>query len=119
LDALELVCQSFKDSEEPSHFEYEMVKLFLNNNLKSARTNFRQVSMIKLSKFLQRIKDTACRKLKGAKKLPQQERENSIRDQVSMVNWMITTVSASLYPGAPFAREHLSLQVFTKTSLYT
>ncbi len=108
LDALELLCQSAKETEEPSQFEIKMIKLFMANNMKSSHSNFRQTTVIKLGKFLQRLKDVVRKVAKPASKTTE---KSSI--MLQLVHWMVETIFSSLYPGVPYAREQLALQVYT------
>ena len=102
LDALELISVTCKETEAPSLFEVDMMKLFLLHNLKSAKSNFRSVSVVKFSKWLQRIKEVVKRVLKRKEPLPL---------CLSWVQWAWDVLVSNLYPGNPYSREQLVLSL--------
>eukprot|EP01114_Cavostelium_apophysatum_P016494 TRINITY_DN4702_c0_g1_i4.p1 TRINITY_DN4702_c0_g1~~TRINITY_DN4702_c0_g1_i4.p1 ORF type:complete len:1820 (-),score=442.98 TRINITY_DN4702_c0_g1_i4:21-5480(-) len=113
VDALELICISFKDTEEPSQFEREMVKSFLLFNLKTTSNRNRQETVVNIRKFLQRLKESTRQKSKEEKKQRNIVRtESAVYKAVDFVNWTCRVVQNSLYPGVPFARQHISLLIY-------
>lgn len=117
IDALELVITTAIETEEFSEFELEMVKSFLCFNLKSAEPNFRQETMALLLQFFRRLL-TSTRKLyvhrkQSKEKLNQLETDlKQISNRaISFVNWVTDRLIRGLYPGVPFARSYLCLQL--------
>jgi hypothetical protein len=81
-----------------------MMKLFLEHNLKSAKSNFRSVGVVKFTKWLQRLKEVVKRHFK--KRLSQTPPAS-----LHYVQWSYNTLIANIYPGNPFSREQLVLSL--------
>jgi len=113
IDALELVCNSFKETEAPTDFEREMLNLFLSQNLKATSTRIRNEAAIQIRLFLQRLKESTRKLQKEAKrKKKNDEALDIVNNAVSIVNSLCQTLVSSIYPGAPFAREQMALQFY-------
>ncbi|PRP78880.1 hypothetical protein PROFUN_01053 [Planoprotostelium fungivorum] len=104
IDALELVCISSKDTEEPSQFECDMVLLFLKENLKTSRHGFRQEALTRLKKFFVRLRDCTKKIIKKDVK--------AAKKSFDMMNEIISLLVFSLYPGSPFSRTCTALQLY-------
>lgn len=55
-DALDLICVGKKTTENPTYFEFDMMKYFIWINIKASTQALRQSAIPKIGKFLQRLK---------------------------------------------------------------
>lgn len=104
-DALEFVCWSPKETEEPSELELRLFKLFLSQNLKSSNPSFRQEVFMTVKKFLLRMRDSV-------KKRKRQKETKYLDGPSDLISWFNNQLFSNMYPGSPFARQQLSLQLF-------
>ncbi|XP_051772571.1 thyroid adenoma-associated protein isoform X1 [Ctenopharyngodon idella] len=111
MDALGLLCESHRSTEQLSRQEMELIRHFLPFNLNSQSPGVRQQTVSLLKKLLCRVKDSA--QLLQKRK---DQRENDKDQQVlnmyqEFLCWFCETLFQVLHPGASFSRCLMALHL--------
>eukprot|EP01133_Synstelium_polycarpum_P017967 gene17967-21440_t len=115
---LELVALSPKNTERPSRIEIDLLKRFLVLNLKASSPYIRNHTNSILDKFWLRMRESYAKVYRTSQPkggytptVVKDESYLSTDEVVDFINWCASLFVASLYPGAPYPRKMLPLDM--------
>eukprot|EP01133_Synstelium_polycarpum_P007771 gene7771-9116_t len=111
--ALELIALSPKNTERPSRLEISLVKRFLVLNLKTLSPYITNHTKSVLDRFWIRLRESYAKVFRSKSKPSQADQTTymSVQEVVDFINWCSSLFVAYLYPGAPFPRKMLPLEM--------
>ncbi|CAI2171104.1 524_t:CDS:10, partial [Funneliformis geosporum] len=129
IDALGLICESRKSTNEITSTEIKLLESFFKLNLNSTSPEFRQKLFGHLNKFFTRLRSNLYSQWKdyqsqmryvkshhGSKVqdagLEADQLKQKIDHSQEFLNWLIELLAASLYPGSSFQRVSSTLRIF-------
>ncbi|CAG8542666.1 17838_t:CDS:10 [Funneliformis caledonium] len=129
IDALGLICESRKSTNEITTTEIDHLKSFFKLNLNSTSPEFRQKLFGHLNKFFTRLRSNLYSQWKdyqsqmryvkshhGSKIQDAGLEANQLKQKIDnsqvFLNWLIELLAASLYPGSSFQRVSSTLRIF-------
>jgi hypothetical protein len=116
-EAFAVVCMSSKSYIIPSLKEFEMVQMFLLENVNSDSASLREAILKSFPVFLRRICDSSVRALEAEQSTQNSERNKEmagsvISQNIQFLNWMHNFLISNLEPGTNYQRRVLSLQLY-------
>jgi len=115
--AFAVVCMSSKSCIVPSLEEFEMVQMFLVENVNSDSASLREEILRSFTLFLTRIRDSSVHALE-VEQGTQHSRRNKemgvsrISQNIRFLNWIHNFLISNLEPGTNYQRRVLSLQLY-------
>ncbi|ESO99953.1 hypothetical protein LOTGIDRAFT_112768, partial [Lottia gigantea] len=107
LDAFSLMCENKKTSKPIKSLEFELVKLFIPNNLNNQAPSFRQHMTAYSKKFCNRINDSQNSLIRQMEKSRKVEEKKQLQEELlkykNFLKWLQSCLFQCLYPGAAFA----------------
>ncbi|ROI98695.1 Thyroid adenoma-associated protein [Anabarilius grahami] len=111
MDALGLLCESHRSTEQLSRQEMELIRHFLPFNLNSQSPGVRQQTVSLLKKLLCRVKDSA-QLLQKRKDQHENDKDQQVLDMYQeFLCWFCETLFQVLHPGASFSRCLMALHL--------